>query len=250
MMLKKLKKRNNKIKIIQNTAFINNFNLYYIYLYMKFEDIINNDKIYLYCGGLPMSRRELTKLPFIGLHNINESQFTNNYHIFHDVSKPMPLKDNSVDIIQSEDVMEHIEFNLLKDCLNDMYRVLKPGGIFRLSMPDYNCDLLKNRSEKDSKGNIIFDKGGGGDYDFLNKKVINGGHVWFPVYSSVKSLLESTKFPNNKINFLHYYDDYNNNKPILKEIDYSKGFITRTPDFDWRVKFPRRPMSIVVDCYK
>ena len=217
---------------------------------MKFNDIINNDKIYLYCGGLPISRREITNLPFIGMNKIHESKFKNKYHISHDCTLPIPLKDNSVDIIQSEDVMEHIEFNQLKNCINEMYRILKPGGLFRLSMPDYNCDVLKNRSEKDSNGNIIFDKVGGGKCDFINKKVRNGGHVWFPVYSSVKSLLESTNFPNNKINFLHYYDDYNNNTPIIKEIDYSKGYISRTPDNDDRIKNPRRPMSIVVDCYK
>ena len=36
----------------------------------------------------------------------------------------------------------------------------------------------------------------------------------------------------------------------MKNIDYSLGYIKRTPDNDKRVKKPRRPMSIVVDCYK
>jgi len=160
----------------------------------------------------------------------------------------MDLYDNSVDIYQSEDVFEHIEYNELCNVINEIYRVLKPEGLFRFSMPDYRCDVLYNRSEKNEKNEIIFDPNGGGNYDYENKKVINGGHLWFPRYESVKSLLDKTKFEKNKINFLHYYDE--NNNPITKIIEYSKGYIHRTPDHDNRVSNPYRPMSIVVDCYK
>ena len=38
--------------------------------------------------------------------------------------------------------------------------------------------------------------------------------------------------------------------PIVNKIDYSYGYISRTPDHDERVQTPYRPMSIVVDCYK
>tara|TARA_B100000424_G_scaffold271728_1_gene276285 strand:+ start:14024 stop:14206 length:183 start_codon:yes stop_codon:yes gene_type:complete len=50
-----------------------------------------------------------------------------------------------------------------------MFKGVKPGGLFHLSMSDYNCGRT-------------------------NKKVIARGHVWFPVFNSVKSLLESTNF--------------------------------------------------------
>lgn len=211
---------------------------------MKFNDIIDNHEIYLYFGDIEEQRRQYTNKNFIGLSLTNSSD----YHIKHDVTKRIPLNNNSVDIVQSEDVMEHIEYNKLKNCINEIYRILKPGGLFRLSMPDYNCDILYNRSKKDNNGHIIFDKGGGGNYDIINKKVINGGHVWFPKFNSVKLLLESTDFLNKKIHYLHYYDE--NIKPITNKIDYSKGYISRTPDNDNRVKKPYRPMSIVVDCYK
>lgn len=209
---------------------------------MKFQDIVDNKEIYLYLGDLNIQRNMITKKNFIGL-SLNRSD---RYHIQHDVTNPIILRENTVDIIQSEDVMEHIEFDKLKDCINDIHRVLKPNGLFRLSMPDYNCDILYNRSTKDKNGNIIFDYNGGGSYDEINKKVINGGHVWFPTYASVKKLLDSTNF--TKIQYLHYYD--NDKNPITNDIDYSMGWISRTPDHDKRVQNPRRPMSIVVDCYK
>ena len=148
---------------------------------MKFNDIINNDNIFLYCGDIVKQRRDYTNTPFIGLSLHRDNQ----YHIQHDMTLPIPLKDNTVDIVQSEDVMEHIEYSMLKKSIDEIFRVLKPGGLFRLSMPDYKCDVLYNRSEKDCNGNIIFDSGGGGRYDRINKKVITGGHVWFPVFNSV-----------------------------------------------------------------
>lgn len=211
---------------------------------MKFEDIIENENIYLYLGDIPDTRPKLNIKKFIGL-----SLTTNNgNHIQHDVRDNIPLNDNTVDIIQSEDVMEHIEYDLLKDIINEMYRILKKDGLFRLSVPDYKCDILYNRSEKDDKNEIFFDPGGGGEYDNENKKVINGGHVWFPIYKSVADLLKSTNFVKNNINFLQYYDDDNNQ--VIKDIDYSLGYISRTADNDDRVKNPKRPMSIVIDCYK
>lgn len=53
----------------------------------------------------------------------------------------MDLSDNSVDIYQSEDVFEHIEYQTIPSIFNEIYRVLKPNGLFRLSMPDYRCDI-------------------------------------------------------------------------------------------------------------
>jgi len=208
---------------------------------MYFSDIKYKENIYLYAGDCI---NNISQYPFIGL----SLKCNNNTNIQHNILNKMDLFDNSVDIYQSEDVFEHIEYDKLKDVINEIYRVLKPGGLFRLSMPDYRCDILYNRSEKNDDNKIIFDKGGGGDYDYENKKVINGGHVWFPKYELVKSLLDKTSFQKNKINFLHYYDI--NNNSINKAIDYSKGYIIRTPDNDKRVNYPYRTMSIVVDCYK
>lgn len=160
----------------------------------------------------------------------------------------MNLLDNSIDIYQSEDVFEHIEPKYMINIFNEIYRVLKPEGFFRLSMPDYKCNILKNRSLKDKDNNIYHDPGGGGNYDNINKKVINGGHVWFPTYEQVKELINLSNFNLEKVNFLHYYDE--NDNPVTNKIDYSKCFVQRTPDHDKRVQNPYRPMSLVIDLYK
>jgi len=225
---------------------------------MNFEILSKKPEIYLYAGDLkqwnyvPVEKRfQLTNKKWVGLtlpeYGKHGKGTKDENHIHFDILNKMPLKENSVDIYQSEDVHEHLEFNLLENQVNEIYRVLKPGGLFRLSIPDYNCDLLFNRTTKDENGQLMFDEAGGGWYDYNKKKVMGNGHVWFPTYEKVKNLLDKTKFKN--INFLQYWTSRTNF--VLNNIDYQKGYITRTPDNDRRVMYPvRRPMSIVVDCYK
>lgn len=204
---------------------------------ITFEDLEQRQSIYLYAGNKPFDVR------YAGHVGLSLDQ-SNSDHILHDIVKPFPIMQNCVDIFQSEDVFEHIETHHLTSILDDIYRILKPGGLFRLSVPDYRCDVLYHRSLKDVSGNVLHDPGGGGEYS--DGKVINGGHVWFPTFEQVKRILEESQFQN--VNFLHYYDG--SGTPVTNKIDYSLGHIMRTPDHDARVQNPYRPMSLVVDCIK
>lgn len=118
------------------------------------------------------------------------------------------------------------------------------GGYLRISIPDYRFDIYNNRCIKDNDGKIVFDPDGGGS--FVDGKVCDGGHLWFPTYESTLELVKKTNF--TKYEFYHYYDT--DGTPVTKKIDYSKGFVQRTPDNDERDKSPFRPMSIVVDLMK
>ena len=71
---------------------------------MKFEDIINDKNIYLYLGDLEHKRITYTQKKFIGLSLSQDNEI----HIKHDVTKPFLLNNDTVDIVQSEDVFEHI----------------------------------------------------------------------------------------------------------------------------------------------
>ena len=219
------------------------------------NSIQKKENIYLYAGDLKKWNRisvderfKKTGKEWIGLtlpKYGKEYGTDDKNHVLFDILDKMPLADNTVDIYQSEDVHEHIHYEKLVDQINDIYRVLKPNGLFRLSVPDYNSDILYNRTQKDDKGNLLFDKGGG-YLDTKDDTVKGNGHVWFPTYENVKTLLENTKFKN--INFLHYWID--REKHVINKINYKNGYIYRTPDHDSRVMNPRRPMSLVVDCYK
>lgn len=173
--------------------------------------------------------------------------FPSTRNIPHDICKPMPLVDSSVDIYQSEDVFEHIPIETIPDVFDEIYRVLKPDGLFRLSVPDYGCDIYQQRAVRDASGNIVFDPGGGGRFE--NGKVLDGGHVWFPTYAIVRALFDKSRFGREgSVRFLHATrgpGDF-----LLDDIDYSLGNIQRTPDHDERPRNPRRPLSIVVDARK
>lgn len=208
-----------------------------IILKTSFRKEILKPAIYLYAGDVPENK---FYNKFTGL-SLTQSNFQ---HIKHDITEVMLLPNECVDIYQAEDVFEHIQLVNIPLIIDEIYRVLKVGGVFRLSVPDYRCDLLENRTLKDNEGEFIFDPLGGGNYK--NGKVVDGGHVWFPKYETVKELLLKTKFRN--IEFLHYYDE--SGKAVTKPIDYSIGHVMRTPDNDERVSSPYRPMSIVVDCTK
>lgn len=213
---------------------------------MNFHDLATASRIDLYAGDMP----DLPQYRLNGKVGLSLTQ-SNEWHIKHDATDRLPLADSSVDTYQSEDVFEHIAYSLLKRIVLDIYRVLKPHGLFRLSVPDYRCDVLALRSIRDKNGRIVFDPSGGGAYRrryfFCGDSIVTkGGHLWFPTYEAVRELLNGTGFTTTT--FLHYYNELG--QPHANTIDYSKGYIQRTPDHDNRVVAPFRPMSLVVDCIK
>jgi len=195
----------------------------------------------LYAGKL---RRAL---PQFATHIGLTPFFPSSRNIPHDITKPMPLADNSVDVYQSEDVFEHVPLEAIPGVFDEIHRILKPGGLFRLSVPDYGCDVYQQRSVRDADGDIVFDPGGGGRFE--NGAVVDGGHLWFPTHDIVRDLFNKSRFgTQGTVRFLHATrapGDF-----LLDDIDYSLGDIQRTPDHDERTRNPRRPLSIVVDARK
>lgn len=195
----------------------------------------------LYAGDLFPDLHQFTT--HVGL-TINKP---NHRNIAHDIRHPMPVRADTILAYQAEDVFEHVPYDDIAPILEDIYRVLKPGGLFRLSVPDYRCDILRARSMLNENGEIVFDPGGGGRYEDGN--IVAGGHVWFPTYETVRALLDRSSFASKGIvRFLHYVSP--DGISVMRPIDYTQGFVKRTPDNDLRVANPRRVMSIVVDAWK
>lgn len=51
---------------------------------------------------------------------------------------PLDYPDNSADEIRASHVLEHFSHKLTQDVLNDWVRVLKPGGLIKIAVPDLN----------------------------------------------------------------------------------------------------------------
>ena len=201
------------------------------YKQLHFKDIDLSKDITLYAGDI-CDEHHLSQENLYGL-SINKGD---DRHILHDVTLPYPLPNDSIAAYQAEDVFEHIEYEKMIGVINEVYRVLKPGGVLRMSFPDYNSPLLSSLALRNEEGNILYDPLGGGDYKGV---VINGGHLWFPTYQLVKEMLEKTLFQD--IRFLVYHTK--EKCLVMKEFDYKNGWVNR-------VQKDKEVYSMVIDCHK
>ena len=208
-------------------------------------------KIYLYHGNL-FEYTEQYKNPFFyGLANKRES--IRDFLILKDGKFPFP--NESVDKFQSEDVFEHLELKLVIPTLNEIHRILKKEGFFRLSLPDYRSPLLLKRTIYNYKGEALGDAAMGAcayaglnsdlKVKFISKKGDN--HLWLPNYEKVKNLLNNSKFKGSKITFHHFIkEDGSFSASEIPMMDIFK--VQRVPPHDTRSG--GMPISIVVDIIK
>lgn len=135
---------------------------------------------------------------------------TGEYAVAHDLTQRIPLPDNSVDAILSEHFFEHIEKEHIATLLAESYRVLKPGKLLRIAVPDYHSPRNLKYLEK--------------GYDPTHTD-----HKTLTHYPLLKELVDKSPFEN--VQFYQYWDG---DEFKYRQIDYSKGMIKRTVDNDDR----------------
>lgn len=59
-------------------------------------------------------------------------------HFVHRIDRLPMFSDNSVDLIYASHCLEHFKYRDIGRVLNEWIRVLKPGGLLRLSVPDFD----------------------------------------------------------------------------------------------------------------
>lgn len=174
--------------------------------------------------------------------------------IEHNLNSRLPFDDNSLEKIQSQDVIEHIPYDNNIAILNDVYRALKPGGIFRLSAPDYGSPLLKMRSVYDCDGNILADLSMGATVSsscnsmVLIKQPMNGdGHIWYPTYEKILALILASEIRMcRSIAFHHYWkSDGTFTANTFNDLEMP---VLRAPPIDNRAD--GKPISIIMDFTK
>ena len=205
---------------------------------------------YVYFGNLLPEEEQYRSDLFVGLALNNPYE----KDILHDATKPLPFADHTVIGFQSQDVFEHIEFAKIRLSLDEVFRCLRQGGLFRLSLPDYNSPVLKSRSVYDCDGNLLCDLAMGGSV----RGTMNGGltvsfgdgggsHLWFPTYCNVLHLIVSSKIRKcSSISIHHAWLDAKTY--ICKEFDQTIMPVRRTPPKDMRAG--GKPVSIVIDFVK
>jgi len=68
---------------------------------------------------------------------INIDKYDDSADVKLDGESLLGYEDNSVDEILSEHMLEHVSHRLVQNYLNEWYRVLKPKGVLRLNIPDF-----------------------------------------------------------------------------------------------------------------
>ena len=111
-----------------------------------------------------------------------------NPDLVHDLEKPLPFPDNSVEEIIAFDIVEHFSFHKVEEILRDWFRVLKPGGVIHIRCPDMEAIAEKViLSGKFGWKEISWYVYGGQDYEFNYHKA---GFT----KRTLKELLESIGF--------------------------------------------------------
>lgn len=123
-----------------------------------------------------------------------------------DITKGLPgIRDNSCDAVYCSHVLEHLSLEDFHKALDNTYRMLKPGGIFRLVMPDlekcvefYTQALAKG--ERDASVRFMENTILGTEQRPRGLKAIaetvfgNARHLWMWDHQGVIEELEKTGF--------------------------------------------------------
>jgi predicted SAM-dependent methyltransferase len=170
---------------------------------MKWSEVETRDSIYLNLGGGDNChpKKEYENYISVDIEPHNEL-----FSVKHDLTEPIPLPDNSVDRIHSEDFLEHIDQKSITSLFEECYRILKPDGFMRIGVPDYNNpkDRIYMQQQNDPRYPL---------------------HVTFMNYSLLKGLIEKSPFREYK-----FYNYWLEDSFYKEPIDYSKGIVFRTPD--------------------
>ena len=205
---------------------------------------------YLYFGSLGLHERQYQIANFIGL----ALQPAHDREIQHNFADPLPFADASIAKIQAQDVLEHVAFEKVPAILDEIYRVLRPGGIFRLSVPDYRSPVLKRRSIYDARGRVIGDLLMGAT-SYLDQTTGDArvrfsedgdAHLWFPRYELITHLVLKSEIREAAIHFYQaFLDDHSY---LCEPVPENEMFVQRAAPHDRRAG--GAPISIIADFVK
>jgi len=142
---------------------------------------------------------------------------------YHDITK-LVFKDNTVDLIYASHLFEYFDREESKNILKEWRRVLKPGGILRLAVPDFEiCSKMynDNKYDLDTFVSMFY-----GKWQINEEKIVY--HKTIYDFKSLKKLLENNNFKDIrywdwKTTCHSNYDDYS--QAYLPHMDKENGIL-------------------------
>jgi len=109
----------------------------------------------------------------------------------------IPFLDKSVDRIRSEHSLEHLTMNDSKECLRECFRVMKPGAVLELEIPNFEesaCDFIGNAKRGVNQVSEWYSKTIWGRQYTDNKVDLGQFHTCGFTREYIKSLLRNAGF--------------------------------------------------------
>jgi len=189
------------------------FNLLYSFLCLRFTRLnqkrllcqsrsLKVDKLHVGCGNILLRDwLNITFEPREEYGNIKRKEdgvLWLNYNLL----KKWPIEDQSIQFVAGSHFIEHLDLNGGVFFFKEAYRVMKKGGVIRISCPDlftYAENYLKNNKEFFNNSFIqeacTFKNAVTPGEIFIAKAYDSGGaHKWFYDFDSLKHLMESAGF--------------------------------------------------------
>jgi predicted SAM-dependent methyltransferase len=109
--------------------------------------------------------------------NVDVAPFAHIHHV-HGVERLPMFRDETADLIYVCHCLEHVSFLETERVLREWRRVLKPGGILRISVPDFDCILAIYEAFQHDIAAIEKTLMGGQNYAAnFHKAVFNRAHL-------------------------------------------------------------------------
>lgn len=146
----------------------------------------------------------------------------------HNISKLPMFKDNSIDLIYCSHALEYFDREEVKKVLKEWHRVLKPGGILRIAVPNFEAIVKVYQKYKNLDHQGIL----GPLYGRMLIKTPRGKKIIYHKtiydFESLKKLLEENGFKNVRRydwrKTLHKnYDDYS--QAYIPHMDKEHGLL-------------------------
>lgn len=102
----------------------------------------------------------LQRIPVIGRLMHGRVSFPLSVH-YGDIVKGLPVEDCSSQAVYCSHVLEHLSLTEFKCALVNTYKLLMPGGVFRLVMPDLESLIETYRQDRSKVAAVNFMKNSG-----------------------------------------------------------------------------------------
>ena len=150
---------------------------------------------------------------FEGWINVDANAFTAKCDVWADIQNKLPFRDGTVDVIYSHHVIEHLPDNALCFHFRELFRCLKPRGVFRIAGPNGDSAIKKfQEGDKEWFGDFP-DKRESLGGRFTNFIFCRGEHLTILTFSWLEELARDAGFermyrcqPVKETNFPHLID--------------------------------------------